>query len=65
MTPHIDPFLITPGIRLPDGDTHDQKHVATPIRARQEGSNMIVVGRAIRSAPDPGQAAADIKEMLR
>lgn len=63
-TADINPFLITPGIRMPGGDAHDQKHVATPSHAREQGSNMIVVGRAIRNADDPGKAAAEIKAML-
>lgn len=38
---------VTPGIRLNDGQGHDQIRIATPKVARLEGSSLIVVGRAI------------------
>lgn len=49
-------FKVTPGIRLAQGDVHDQKRVATPAKARQEGSTHIVVGRAITGAKNPSEA---------
>ncbi|MBR4394139.1 MAG: orotidine 5'-phosphate decarboxylase, partial [Oscillospiraceae bacterium] len=36
-----------------DGDAGDQKRVATPVRARELGSDLIVVGRPITQAEDP------------
>ncbi|WP_153720484.1 orotidine-5'-phosphate decarboxylase [Sporosarcina cascadiensis] len=48
-----DFFKVTPGIRLAEGDVHDQKRVATPAKAQQEGSTHIVVGRAITGAENP------------
>ncbi|WP_432359442.1 orotidine-5'-phosphate decarboxylase [Sporosarcina sp. UB5] len=53
---------VTPGIRLPESGTHDQKRIATPEEARQEGSTHIVVGRAITAATDPLAAYAHINE---
>lgn len=47
---------VTPGIRLPESGTQDQKRIATPEEARQEGSTHIVVGRAITGATDPRAA---------
>lgn len=47
---------VTPGIRLADSTTDDQKRIATPNVARQEGSTHIVVGRAITKATKPVQA---------
>lgn len=44
---------VTPGIRMTSGDTHDQKRVATPDFARENGSTHIVVGRAITQAEHP------------
>ncbi len=38
---------VTPGIRLNEGQGHDQIRIATPEVARLEGSSLIVVGRAI------------------
>lgn len=48
-----DFFKVTPGIRLAEGNTHDQKRIATPQEARLAGSTHIVVGRAITAAADP------------
>lgn len=49
-------FKVTPGIRLAEGDVHDQKRIATPKEARLAGSTHIVVGRAITGAADPRAA---------
>lgn len=44
---------VTPGIRFADGDRGDQTRVTTPERARELGSDYIVVGRPITASPDP------------
>lgn len=49
-------FKVTPGIRLAEGASHDQKRIATPEQARLAGSTHIVVGRAITGATDPRAA---------
>ncbi len=46
-------LTITPGIRFADGDSGDQKRVTTPAKARELGSDYIVVGRPITQASDP------------
>ena len=46
-------LTVTPGIRFADGDLGDQKRVMTPARAKDVGSDYIVVGRPITAAPDP------------
>lgn len=46
-------LTITPGVRFADGDVGDQKRVTTPERARELGSDYIVVGRPITQAADP------------
>ena len=44
---------VTPGVRFAGGDAGDQKRVTTPGRARELGSDYIVVGRPITQADDP------------
>lgn len=49
-------LAVTPGIRYPDSGADDQSRVTTPARARDIGSDFIVVGRPITAAPDPVSA---------
>lgn len=49
-------LTVTPGVRFADGEKGDQKRVATPARARELGSDYIVVGRPITAAADPKAA---------
>ena len=46
-------LTVTPGVRFADGDVADQVRVTTPARAREIGSDLIVVGRPITAAEDP------------
>ena len=46
-------LTVTPGVRFADGDVADQVRVTTPARAREIGSDFIVVGRPITAAADP------------
>lgn len=46
-------LLVTPGIRLSDSASDDQKRVMTPKAALAAGSNFLVVGRPITQALDP------------
>ncbi len=56
------PLIVTPGIRPADAARNDdQRRVVTPTVAFQSGANYIVVGRPIRDAADPYQAAAAIQ----
>ncbi|WP_409305361.1 orotidine-5'-phosphate decarboxylase [Peribacillus sp. SCS-155] len=55
-------LTVTPGIRPSGSDLHDQKRVATPSNARMLGSDIIVVGRAITSNPDPYKAYMSIRK---
>ena len=48
-----DFFTVTPGVRFADGDVGDQKRVTTPEKAKEIGSDYIVVGRPITAADDP------------
>ncbi len=46
-------LTVTPGVRFADGDVGDQVRVTTPQRAKEIGSDYIVVGRPITAAADP------------
>lgn len=48
-----DFMTVTPGVRFADGDIGDQVRVTTPERAKETGSDYIVVGRPITAAEDP------------
>ena len=48
-----DFLTITPGIRFADAATDDQVRITTPARAKEIGSDFIVVGRPITQAEDP------------
>jgi orotidine-5'-phosphate decarboxylase len=49
----VEFMTVTPGVRFADGDVGDQVRVTTPERAKEIGSDFIVVGRPITAAPDP------------
>ncbi len=44
---------VTPGVRFADGEIGDQVRVTTPAKAKEIGSDYIVVGRPITAAEDP------------
>lgn len=46
-------LTVTPGVRFADGDVGDQVRVTTPAKAKELGSDYIVVGRPILQADDP------------
>ena len=48
-----DFLTVTPGVRFADGEVGDQVRVTTPARAREIGSDYIVVGRPITQAANP------------
>lgn len=55
-----DAVLITPGVRPAGSATGDQKRVMSPAEAIRAGADILVVGRPIRDAADPGAAARTI-----
>ena len=59
-----DPILVTPGIRPAGGCVGDQKRVATPTDAVNNGSTFLVVGRPILGADDPRAAAQGILDEI-
>ncbi len=46
-------MTVTPGVRFADGEAGDQVRITTPARAREIGSDYIVVGRPVTQAADP------------
>ncbi len=46
-------MTVTPGVRFADGDVGDQVRITTPERAKEIGSDYIVVGRPVTQAEDP------------
>ena len=48
-----DFVTVTPGVRFADGEVGDQVRVTTPAKAKEIGSDYIVVGRPITAAADP------------
>ena len=51
-----DFLTVTPGVRFTGGETGDQARVTTPAKAREIGSDYIVVGRPITQAENPVEA---------
>ena len=58
-------LIVTPGIRPIGSDIDDQSRVSLPSYAIQNGSNYLVVGRPIRAAENPKQAALEILEEIK
>jgi orotidine-5'-phosphate decarboxylase len=57
-------FLVVPGVRPAGAAIGDQKRVVTPAQALDAGASVLVVGRPITGAPDPGRAIMDIAASL-
>lgn len=57
-------LIVVPGIR-PVANVDDQKRTVDVEEAFLNGADYIVVGRPIRNAPDPAQAAADIQSRIK
>ena len=56
--------LVTPGIRLSDSASDDQRRIVTPPRAIDMGSDYLVIGRPITQAQDPMQMLEKINRSL-
>ena len=57
-------LIVTPGVRPTGAALGDQKRVATPFEAINDGADHIVVGRPVWTAKSPAQAAKDIISSL-
>jgi orotidine-5'-phosphate decarboxylase len=59
-----DFLLVVPGIRPAGSALGDQQRVMGPRQARDAGASILVIGRPITAAADPGEAARAIAESL-
>ena len=59
-----DFLTVVPGIRPADSAIQDQKRIATPRAALDEGADILVIGRPITGAADPAAAAQAIAATL-
>jgi orotidine-5'-phosphate decarboxylase len=58
-------LIVTPGIRpVENRPVDDQKRVVDVAQAFRNGADYIVVGRPIRSSPDPRRTAMEIQETI-
>lgn len=57
------PLLVVPGIR-PHATDDDQKRTLTPEEALEAGADLLVIGRPVTAAADPGGAVAAIEASL-
>ena len=47
-TKELFELIVTPGIRLKNEDSHDQKNITTPEKAIRDGASYLVMGRSVR-----------------
>ena len=59
-----DFLTVVPGIRPADSAIQDQKRIATPRAALDEGADILVIGRPITGNADPAAAAQAIAATL-
>jgi|tagenome__1003787_1003787.scaffolds.fasta_scaffold20940383_3 orotidine-5'-phosphate decarboxylase len=59
-----DFVAVVPGVRLADGDAHDQSRVGTPTEVAAAGADVLVVGRAVSAADDPRATARDVHALV-
>jgi orotidine-5'-phosphate decarboxylase len=58
------PLLVVPGIRSQGGPTGDQQRTSGARSTVQAGADLVVIGRPITRAPDPGSAAQAVLRQL-
>jgi len=59
-----DFVTVVPGVRLDDGDHHDQARVGTPVQVATAGADVLVIGRAVSAAKDPSAVARQIHDSI-
>lgn len=60
-----DFIIVTPGVRPEWAASGDQKRIATPKRAIEDGASFIVVGRPVTDAKDRREAVKKILDEIR
>jgi len=58
-------LIVTPGIRPAGTDINDQQRISTPAIALKNGATHLVIGRPIRAAANPREAAEKIQLEMR
>lgn len=58
-------FFVVPGVRPEGADSTDQKRVATPRQAIDDGASVLVIGRPITGSSDPAEAIMAIAGSLK
>lgn len=61
---HAQLLTVTPGIRLAEDDSNDQKRIVTPDQAVQGGADYLVIGRPITGASEPVEKLKSIRQLL-
>ena len=59
-----DFVTIVPGVRLDNGDRHDQARVGTPAQVAIAGGDVLVIGRLVSAAADPRATAREIHDSV-
>ncbi|HRF59766.1 MAG TPA: orotidine-5'-phosphate decarboxylase [Fimbriimonadaceae bacterium] len=59
---HHNGIIVTPGIRLPQDDVHDQVRVGTPQQALADGADYLVIGRPLMQCENPEATLAAFSE---
>ena len=59
-----DFVTIVPGVRLEDGDVHDQARVGTPTQVAAAGADVLVIGRAVSAAADRAATAQRVHDAV-
>lgn len=57
--------LVTPGIRLNDSASDDQRRIVSPPQAIEQGSDYLVIGRPITQAENPMQMLQKINQSFQ
>jgi orotidine-5'-phosphate decarboxylase len=59
-----DFLAVVPGVRLDDGERHDQARVGSPTQAASAGADVLVVGRLVSAAADRRAAARQVHQSV-
>ncbi|HEX7525798.1 MAG TPA: orotidine-5'-phosphate decarboxylase, partial [Gaiellaceae bacterium] len=51
---------VIPGVRLADGDNHDQSRVGSPAQVAAAGADVLVIGRLVSASADRRAAAREV-----